>query len=764
MRKAFKTRKSASMGTAVLASFNVERMVGASIQDGKSSSLSDTSGMLKHHETSRLESLERYWSERTALISSHHHRELAAAQSAVRQVISQQAKLGDAAQKERLRTGQRIEELLMELAGAQEDNDVLCQQLSQVQASKETTERRLAAAEAEKAAVMAAGEVLLAELELIGEQQEHTNRRLEEEEAAHKETVHTVAVARAEKADALATAAASAAAKTEALSRLAAADGARKAVQRRLALLQEVAPKLALMTFTEEESAADTDLLAAADVALHQSIMRRSAEVTLEARAAATALSNVAQELRLSEAARIEAERRMNDAFAAREKAQEECATLRQDTKILIEEKDKAQADIQAAVHEGQVTAAALATARQQQTSAQQQAEMVKPLQEELAAAEAAAEAANKRADEESEFRDDVAQGLNEELAARDRALRRAALDRTIREAALATAQRDLEDAEAATQEAQHISDAERQQWTDQLRRLRNQEESLQKKLKAATLQSLNANRATELSAVMRQVEMEKLEKKVKDAVDALQQEQLSSEKSRKRDALEIHRLEEQIKGQTNAAVGEAAEAAGFLARAEAERRRISEKYTRQKDQANQIVGEFKQALAQKKADCKALLAENAMLKSRMNGASPATSYQPGDSSPACRDQSPERVAHPGVERQLFSSQWGAHSTASSEDIENTGGTRRPPLFGRTRSRNLTTPSYEHWSHKLIPSVGGGSSVSSPSVETQLELLQEGCSHSKRFDKRRVAFADGRERTSSPSHYVSQPANRQWRR
>jgi hypothetical protein len=88
MRKAFKTRKSASMGTAVLASFNVERMVGASIQDGKSSSLSDTSGMLKHHETSRLESLERYWSERTALISSHHHRELAAAQSAVRQVLS----------------------------------------------------------------------------------------------------------------------------------------------------------------------------------------------------------------------------------------------------------------------------------------------------------------------------------------------------------------------------------------------------------------------------------------------------------------------------------------------------------------------------------------------------------------------------------------------------------------------------------------------------------------------------------------------------
>jgi hypothetical protein len=72
----------------------------------------------------------------------------------------------------------------------------------------------------------------------------------------------------------------------------------------------------------------------------------------------------------------------------------------------------------------------------------------------------------------------DPVQGLNEELAARDRALRRAALDRTIREAALATAQRDLEDAEAATQEAQHISDAERQQWTDQLRRLRNQEAS----------------------------------------------------------------------------------------------------------------------------------------------------------------------------------------------------------------------------------------------------------------------------------------------
>lgn len=67
-------------------------------------------------------------------------------------------------------------------------------------------------------------------------------------------------------------------------------------------------------------------------------------------------------------------------------------------------------------------------------------------------------------------------QGLNEELASRDRALRRAALERTIREAALVTAQRDLEDAEDATQEALHISNAERTQWNDQMRRLRNQE------------------------------------------------------------------------------------------------------------------------------------------------------------------------------------------------------------------------------------------------------------------------------------------------
>jgi len=35
---------------------------------------------------SRLHALDRYWSERTALISTHHHRELAAAQSAVEQV------------------------------------------------------------------------------------------------------------------------------------------------------------------------------------------------------------------------------------------------------------------------------------------------------------------------------------------------------------------------------------------------------------------------------------------------------------------------------------------------------------------------------------------------------------------------------------------------------------------------------------------------------------------------------------------------------
>jgi hypothetical protein len=35
-----------------------------------------------------LQALDRYWSERTALISTHHHRELQAAQSAVEQVSS----------------------------------------------------------------------------------------------------------------------------------------------------------------------------------------------------------------------------------------------------------------------------------------------------------------------------------------------------------------------------------------------------------------------------------------------------------------------------------------------------------------------------------------------------------------------------------------------------------------------------------------------------------------------------------------------------
>ena len=36
--------------------------------------------------TCALQALDRYWSERTALISTHHHRELQAAQSAVEQV------------------------------------------------------------------------------------------------------------------------------------------------------------------------------------------------------------------------------------------------------------------------------------------------------------------------------------------------------------------------------------------------------------------------------------------------------------------------------------------------------------------------------------------------------------------------------------------------------------------------------------------------------------------------------------------------------
>lgn len=66
------------MGTAVLPALQ-----GHFIAETSSSM---ESGSLDGLLPGRLQALDRYWSERTALISTHHHRELQAAQSAVEQV------------------------------------------------------------------------------------------------------------------------------------------------------------------------------------------------------------------------------------------------------------------------------------------------------------------------------------------------------------------------------------------------------------------------------------------------------------------------------------------------------------------------------------------------------------------------------------------------------------------------------------------------------------------------------------------------------
>lgn len=68
---------------------------------------------------------------------------------------------------------------------------------------------------------------------------------------AYEDVQHTLALVRAEKADALSMATSAAAAKTEVLGRLAAAEGARKAVQRQLTVLQEVGPYLAPLSAPE---------------------------------------------------------------------------------------------------------------------------------------------------------------------------------------------------------------------------------------------------------------------------------------------------------------------------------------------------------------------------------------------------------------------------------------------------------------------------------------------------------------------------------
>jgi septal ring factor EnvC (AmiA/AmiB activator) len=64
------------------------------------------------------------------------------------------------------------------------------------------------------------------------------------------------------------------------------------------------------------------------------------------------------------------------------------------------------------------------------------------------------------------------AQGMNEELAALERALRRAAKDRAEREAALDTLRTDLEDSMAATGEAETRLEMERAARQDIARRL----------------------------------------------------------------------------------------------------------------------------------------------------------------------------------------------------------------------------------------------------------------------------------------------------
>lgn len=70
------------MGADVLSSFPAGHLIADMADD---MSVASSHGKLQHGELSRLAALDRYWSERTALISSHHHRELAAAQSAVEQ-------------------------------------------------------------------------------------------------------------------------------------------------------------------------------------------------------------------------------------------------------------------------------------------------------------------------------------------------------------------------------------------------------------------------------------------------------------------------------------------------------------------------------------------------------------------------------------------------------------------------------------------------------------------------------------------------------
>ncbi len=69
------------MGAEVLSSFSAGHLIADTADDV---SVASSHG-LQHGELARLAALDCYWSERTALISSHHHRELAATQSAVEQ-------------------------------------------------------------------------------------------------------------------------------------------------------------------------------------------------------------------------------------------------------------------------------------------------------------------------------------------------------------------------------------------------------------------------------------------------------------------------------------------------------------------------------------------------------------------------------------------------------------------------------------------------------------------------------------------------------
>ncbi len=71
-----------AMGPRTLAPLPTGHLIADMSDDA---SVASSHGRLEHGELSRLAALDRYWSERTALISTHHHRELAAAQSAVKQ-------------------------------------------------------------------------------------------------------------------------------------------------------------------------------------------------------------------------------------------------------------------------------------------------------------------------------------------------------------------------------------------------------------------------------------------------------------------------------------------------------------------------------------------------------------------------------------------------------------------------------------------------------------------------------------------------------